>query len=1073
MAEKIQVDYDFLVEYFNTELNVIGATTNTTLRTVDTISGDTAYVRKFGTDYLITQVTDIEDPIDVNMTFTVKSKTTNTTLGSRAGGGAFVSGSTLSTAEGCYLEISASGGDVTVLSSITIDTDVDAGGLAFVCATETVSNGDILTLYLSDTGSTYYDSGYIYGGTRHSGSINNTRKPFRTINLALTTLATGNNDGVVILDSATYDETIDCNLSDFIMQSALGQAPTICRGIGARITRSTSQEYNNTTAIYFNTNGNDANDGTWQNPVLTISHAISIAGSKKIVFGGINASNDSIFSEDLLTINNNNIESDYFYFFTIKGLGNEYVLKTIDVCQLYGFKIDGNNINTDCIQVKDTAIGAVSSIYDCNVFNASTRDVYFSTTVTNATLNIVNCEIYSSVTGVTNTGATVQNTNISYSIIRNCNIGIDHNESLATRIFLYYSGIYDNTTIGLRINYNGGTVVTHNIINNIFFNNGTGFYLNHSLGISTYNVDYNIFYGNTNYGIFSLYAITVNYSNFFNNGTDYTVNVTIVNTTTTNTLLCKTTSPYKLGIQPNSPAYRVDNTKDAGIFTAIIEINESNITINGVIIDGQDKYLKGLFIADNIDHTDLTLKWCTIENCNDGGGDFYDNDTDLDIQILKCNFNNNGYGVGLHYGGNTIQECLFYRNSIQQLYCDYGFHTINHNVFYGGEYGVYFDTNFTGALIKNSILDNNSLYSIYSVQSFSNIIYSNIINSVTSNVNISDTTNINVDPLFINITIGFENFNIKTVETNILDSNGNIIGQYATNSGCKDASDGVLYGDIGCYGVNRGIEEQAWKKYVLEFNPTNLDDQNLPKDPVEFSDAVGSYSSWAKSHKNLFPLIWSENHASSEQQLNKIKYFNSLRPSRELGKTKETTRIRFKRLPITFLATGNGTIDATGLTLTDSSGTYDEDSLKGYWVALKFDSQTNYSISASGKTATSSGAGWTVNQWTGYFLKYNGYTYYIKSNTSDTLTLSDPYSTLVNASSQSLSIEKYFEIKTNNDTIFTLYDDDSELVDGSYDYYIDFAITRAVVQDFVSTQVIYNPTKPEWNTGYSLVLEQV
>jgi hypothetical protein len=248
----------------------------------------------------------------------------------------------------------------------------------------------------------------------------------------------------------------------------------------------------------------------------------------------------------------------------------------------------------------------------------------------------------------------------------------------------------------------------------------------------------------------------------------------------------------------------------------------------------------------------------------------------------------------------------------------------------------------------------------------------------------------------------------------------------------------------------------------------------MPQDAKEFNDALGSYSSWTKAHKLIFPLIWSEDHASSVQQLNKIKYFNSLRPSRELGKNKQTTRLRFKRLPVTFIASGtNATVNASGLILTDSSGTYDEDELKGYYVGIKFDSQINFSISASGKTATSSGAGWTVNEWFGYFLKYNGYTYYIKSNTSDTLTLSDPYSTLVDASSQTLSIEKYFEIKTNTGTVLTLYDDDSELVDGTYDYYIDFAITRPVVQDFVATQIGYNPAKPEWNTGYSLILQQV
>ena len=131
--ENILLHYLNKIYYQNDPLNVIGATTVTSLRTVPSPSGDVAYVRKFGTDYLIKQVTDITDPVDGNMTFTVKAAD-GTTLGSRTGGGAFSAGSTLATAQSCYLEISASGGAVTVLASITIDTDVDVGGLKEIIA---------------------------------------------------------------------------------------------------------------------------------------------------------------------------------------------------------------------------------------------------------------------------------------------------------------------------------------------------------------------------------------------------------------------------------------------------------------------------------------------------------------------------------------------------------------------------------------------------------------------------------------------------------------------------------------------------------------------------------------------------------------------------------------------------------------------------------------------------------------------------------------------------------------------------------------------------------------------------
>jgi hypothetical protein len=82
MPERIRVNYRHRINFLNSDTNIIGANTDTTgLRTVPTPGGDIAYVRKFGTDYLIKQVTDITDPVDVNMTFTVKAAD-GTTLGS-------------------------------------------------------------------------------------------------------------------------------------------------------------------------------------------------------------------------------------------------------------------------------------------------------------------------------------------------------------------------------------------------------------------------------------------------------------------------------------------------------------------------------------------------------------------------------------------------------------------------------------------------------------------------------------------------------------------------------------------------------------------------------------------------------------------------------------------------------------------------------------------------------------------------------------------------------------------------------------------------------------------------------
>ena len=78
MNEVLQIDYLQDITYNNTAENTVGAGTTTGLRTVPSPGGDIAYVRKFGTDYEITEVTDIEDPVDGNMTSDASAVITDT-----------------------------------------------------------------------------------------------------------------------------------------------------------------------------------------------------------------------------------------------------------------------------------------------------------------------------------------------------------------------------------------------------------------------------------------------------------------------------------------------------------------------------------------------------------------------------------------------------------------------------------------------------------------------------------------------------------------------------------------------------------------------------------------------------------------------------------------------------------------------------------------------------------------------------------------------------------------------------------------------------------------------------------
>ena len=92
LNEAILINYKHQKTYSNTALNVIGATTNQSLRTVTTYNNSNCkHVRKFGTDYNITKVTGISDPVDVKMTFKVYSAG-GTLLGSRVGGGNRITG---------------------------------------------------------------------------------------------------------------------------------------------------------------------------------------------------------------------------------------------------------------------------------------------------------------------------------------------------------------------------------------------------------------------------------------------------------------------------------------------------------------------------------------------------------------------------------------------------------------------------------------------------------------------------------------------------------------------------------------------------------------------------------------------------------------------------------------------------------------------------------------------------------------------------------------------------------------------------------------------------------------------
>jgi hypothetical protein len=1070
--EKLQIDYDYLIEYLEDAQNAIGATTSTTLRTVTTHNdGNSIYVRKFGLDYLITDVTDIGDPGDPNMTYKVYALD-GILLGSRTGGGAFVDGSTVSTAQGCYLEVESSAGTVTVIASITIDTDVDPGGKTFVCATESVTVGTPLRLYLSDTTSTYYDSNYKYGGARHTPDSSSSLPYFDIATAIADPDATGYTI-TTVLDSEIYDEQYSISISGMILQAAEGQAPTTTSGVGARSTREVSQQYNNITAIYFNENGNDANDGSWQTPKLTLTGAVSARGSKSVIYGGSGATQSGgIFTGNFsLTDATANfiLESDYGYVPTfIKS--SIATPSTIELdfqtsIEVRGIIVDGDDKGYGLYM--DTAVYASAdrSIYDCSIINCSVgnesgalvwgangdtitikrsfaSDCYFGFEIVfdngaNSVIDVSDNFAASMATNSFRIGKVAEAATITGNFQDNVMYLVETNVGLS-----FISGI-SNFDVG----------------HNTFFNLDFGVYID-SPAQYIADMDNNIFHTCANHGIFSVVEIlTVDNNCFYNNGTDYNGNVTSTNGILTDPKLCKTTMAYKLGISSDSSVYRQASDNDnCGARLRIVEITESDIEINGFFIDGQEYYHNAVYILDTVNHTGTNLKWCSVFDFQGITIDPYDNDTNTDFNISNCKIYNGGNGIKFSYGGNTVQDTLIYNNSVFGIHANWGGNTFNHNVFFNNQYGIYFESDTSAVDFENSITHSNSLYGIFAEVAIRAT--SCCITDGTNNVDVSDVNNFTDDPLFVNEVLGSEDFNIKTR-----------FGTYSVDSPCfLTADDGR---DIGAYDVDRSIDEEGWKKYTLESNPSNMNDMLNAIDQVRFGGALGSRSLWAKAHKMRFPLEWDENHYSTEQQKDKIRYISMLIPTRENGKTKSDCQLRLRLVPTVHLEDGtSATVDATNKTLTDSTKDWTENKYKGFNVGVIFASGSGMVIDAGAKTGTKAGAGWTVDQWIGYYLKYNGYTYYIKSNTATVLTLSDPYSTLVSATI-AYSIEKYFEIEEHNETIFTLLDNDSELVDGTYDYYVDFAQVRTMDSKFGAVQPKFAYSREEWKTGYSLLLEQI
>ena len=1056
--EKMLLHYLRDITYKNDPTNQIGTDADflalnpddSPLRVVPTPTGDIAYVRKFGKALAVTACSAIANMADANQKMYVYASD-GTLLGTKKGSGAFTAGATVS-AQGVYVIVEGDGGAITTDPSVII-TLTGKGALTCIFSADAIGNGDDLTYYISDAGSSYYDVLMKYGGARHTPVLGSSVLPYFDITTAYGALAAANNDGVEILDSETYDEDLTTDgqaldSSDTILYSSTGQSPTITRGVGARVTREVSTQYNNTTAIYFNKNGDDADAGTWQEPKLTIAGAIAARVAHNIVYGGTGATVTVTFEENVTIAAAYTLESDYGYTPIISKSTGDLVRFTGISSSINGFTIC-NSVNRGLSCYNLVTFSGI--VQNCTSYNNA--DGILLSNINTFSGTIKNCIFYNNTNGIYYlTGITLSGT-IENCICYNNTNGIYSDANTLSGI-VQNCICYNNTTNGI---YFLGSTLSGTIENCTSYNNDNGIRVAFTVSFTGAIQDC-ISYFNTSFDLYKSagVAVTITESNYLTNS-GFTIGAGYI---TTDPAFCKIINPLKLGISADSGAYRTDTSfDDMGTHFRIIEIDAADIIINGINIDGQDQFNSAIFILDTANHTGLNIKWCNIFDFQGIAIDLYDDGTDLDAIISNNIIKNSGNGIKLAYGGNTLEKNIVFNNSIFGIHSNYTGTIFNHNVFYLNQYGIYLESNSGGITIKNNIFNQDSLYGIYSEVAIA-ITYCCMTDAINSNVDITSDTNITSNPLFINTNEGEENFNIKTIE------DGSLL-----DSPCKDAGES----DIGAYTIDRGVLSDVFKKYEFTHNPIEMNPSIKAKGVVDNESTRGGINLYGKEHKRVFPLNWGGEQLSSKELRLTIALFSKLIQTRKNQYTKEQIRIRYHLRPDTFLATGtSATVDATLKTILDSSKSWIQDQWEGYYVGVKFTKGTgDGDISASGKILTVTGAGWTVDEWEGYYIYTGGYYYIIVSNTSDALTLGDPDGTLTNESSIDWAIEKYFEIKFNTDDTLTVYDENDELVAGSLDYYIDFIIVKVNQKSFSPVAAgIYDFENEELKTGYNLLLEQ-
>lgn len=1050
MSDKIRLDYSNTTDYSAVGSNVVGASTSTTLRTVTTHDDTNCrYVRKFGDAYLIKQVTDIEDPVDADMKFWVYALD-GTLLGSRVGGGAFVAGTTLSTAQASYLKVTATGA-CTMLTTVLIDTDVDTGGIDFVCPAEVLTNGMSINLYLSSTTSTYYDEDLIYGGARHTPD-GTEALPYFKIQTALDAC-----DSYfpicTVLDSAIYDEEITID-GAWTLQSALGQTPTITCGIGARVTRDVQHDGNNLDTAYVSKLGNDSTGtGTWALPYLTISKAVTDIGTRTY----INIKDSGTYIENLTV---ENIEPIYGALPSLVGYstGTGFIA---------GLTIDSIGFDYSIYSDTDNFKAHDNIIFTTEAYDPG-GNVRLAGITVKGVIDVKRNIIKGTSSLATGTAgiqiALTSSGSVEKNIISNCLSGIvcllqiDGDTGNNSTIIKNNTTYNCSTGVGIGSTQIGSTATTQ-ILNNTYFNCLNGISIGSGSMTFSGTIKNCICWGSTgldgNADIRSSQNITVSYMNYLYK----TVNVTANNSITTDPLFIDTTE-NNFALKVTSGAYKTgDDTGDMGSSIGCVLISASDAIINGFIIDGQNKYNYGIYKTGSTDYTGLIVKWNDVINCLGVGIDDYGS-VATNGTIINNDVNNNGNGVLLRQNTTSFDYNIIHNNIIYGVYSDNVMTSFNHNtIFSNGIAGLYIPLTSIYLRVKNSIFYGNGAYGINS------LVYCAVKNScindyVSSLVDYLPSSNANItdNPLFVNENEGEEDFHLKSVARG-----------YLFNSPCLNLADDGY--DMGAYIETLTVTGGGWKTYQLDNEPASLNIETALKEGNTSISNFGDMFLRGRNFKMVFPMIWNPDSATTATQSKKIRYFQTLIPTIKNELKRLDTLFRIWFLPETHLETGTGTIDGTLKTILNNSASWVENEWNGFWVGVKHNTVTDGVINATTKQVTLSGAGWTTDEHAGRYFRVNQIPYLILSNTSTILQLSDPNSYLTSETASGF-IETYYKVDSNTSNTLTVLDPLSTLPTGSYSYY--FAFVRAYVssQAYRYEQPNYSISNGTWKSGYTITFEE-